>query len=57
MKRIKKELTWDDLAKLYKEKNGSSAYIKSMDFVLDWAIAKELVKKTKSGGFVLTLIN
>lgn len=35
-----KPLTYEDLAEIYKETTGLSAYVKPMSFITDWATSK-----------------
>jgi len=48
----KEELTYDDLADLYRVKTGSSARIKPMNFVLEWALSNDYIVETETGGFI-----
>jgi hypothetical protein len=48
-----KELTWDELADIYKEQTGRPARMHAMDFIWNWAIDHtELFELTKDGGLI-----
>lgn len=44
-----KYLTWDDLRKLYQDRTGKSAVIRTLDSVYDWATKQKDIKETKEG--------
>ena len=46
---MKKYLTWDDLADLYKERTGGRARIKPMDEIYEWACEEPDIIETKDG--------
>jgi hypothetical protein len=37
-------LTWDELAKIYREKTGKSAYICSIMDIYNWAIRQDFIQ-------------
>jgi hypothetical protein len=43
-------LTWDDLAKLYKERTGRTARIRSMDSIFNWALSQKDIHEDPNEG-------
>lgn len=48
-KQEEKYLTWEDLAKLYKERTNHSAYTSLMDCAYRWAVKQKDITETKDG--------
>jgi hypothetical protein len=47
-------LTWDDLANLYKERTGGTARIKPMDSIFEWATNQSDITLNEDGTLSLT---
>jgi hypothetical protein len=48
------ELTWDDLAELYKSRTGGRARIMPMATIFEWAKSQPDIEETADGGLVMS---
>lgn len=48
------EITWEELAEVYKKETGHSAKVRPMQSIFDWAVSRtDLFKESGDGGLIL----
>ena len=50
---MEKEITWEELSKIYRKETGKSAFTKPFEVIFNWALSrKDLFKESNNDGLI-----